>query len=449
MFAFQTDSYLKTLKATVLNCSKWTGEDSARLKTKKSKKKKDFFQVELSDTVLFAEGGGQPSDVGTIGRAACSFIKRSPDGKILHKTDKPFNSGDEVEIKVDWTKRFDHMQQHSGQHLISAIAMKKFGYKTDSWWLSEYPSPSYIELLNNKSGASLSEQELAPLENEINEIIADARPMNCHILYNEKEVNTFAQGNPMFKPKELPEGSGPVRVIEIEGVEFNSCCGTHLSKTSELQSVKFTSISGGKGTTKLFFLAGSRVLHALDASLRRDEQLKGLLTCQPSEFEKNVTKLKETQKELMSANRMYQKLLVKSTAAEILSVPGTFYQHYDDLDSGFLANVGYEVTAEDPDKLLVFTFGPRKSAKFLIFGPEKILSKGKKEFTTIVEGRGGGKGNKMQGNLKNVKAVPEAIEKAFGSAPAKANSSKSGDSKPLQVEENADIHRWHPLNTFS
>ena len=68
-----------------------------------------------------------------------------------------------------------------------------------------------------------------------------------------------------------------------------------------------------------------------------------------------------------------------------------FFHHFEVFF--LLRNVGYEVTAEDPDKLLIFTFGPRKSAKFLIFGPEKILSKGKKEFTTIVEGRGGGKGN--------------------------------------------------------
>merc|ERR1719361_1596100 len=100
--------------------------------------------------------------------------------------------------------------------------------------MSEYPWPSYIELLPNpETKQSLVSEQLPELEDALNLRISEGLPVNCHILYNEQELQVFQKENPLFKQKSLPENAGPLRVVEIEGVEFNSCCGTHVSNLSQ------------------------------------------------------------------------------------------------------------------------------------------------------------------------------------------------------------------------
>ena len=116
MFACQRNSYVKELRSVVLSCRKVA----------------EKYHVVLDDTVLFPEGGGQPDDRGRIGDVEVEQVYR--DGsKAVHVVSKPLNENESYSCSIDWNRRFDHMQQHSGQHLLSAIADLKYGYKTTSW----------------------------------------------------------------------------------------------------------------------------------------------------------------------------------------------------------------------------------------------------------------------------------------------------------------------------
>ena len=116
MFACQRNPYLRELKSVIISC----------------KKVADKYHVLLDDTVLFPEGGGQPDDRGKIGDVNVERVFRQGN-QAIHVLSDPVREEESYDCKIDWERRFDHMQQHSGQHLLSAIAHQKYGFKTTSW----------------------------------------------------------------------------------------------------------------------------------------------------------------------------------------------------------------------------------------------------------------------------------------------------------------------------
>ena len=154
LVACQRDSMLRTLVTTVVACEQKPKADAAGAKKKKkgsAEKQVDLWLVQLEDTVLFPEGGGQPADTGTLAITGAdsapvrvSHVYRTPDGVVLHEVSSPIAVGASVMVTLDWERRFDHMQCHSAQHLISALALRsgsispgrpEHKIKTHSWEL--------------------------------------------------------------------------------------------------------------------------------------------------------------------------------------------------------------------------------------------------------------------------------------------------------------------------
>lgn len=229
---------------------------------------------------MFPEGGGQPNDRGNVilktadgqqkfdvvnvirkGSSAVHFIENAGN-------DFDLKVGDEVVQHVDWVRRHDHMQQHSGQHLISALFEKEFNYNTRAWWLGG--ESSYIEI----EGKNITDEEMQKIERQCNDFIAQALPVNVQIYETADcagdEVSRASRGLPV-------DLSGPIRVINIEGVDSNMCCGTHVTNLAQLQMVKLMNIEKTKGKTFVHFLVGNRVLKKLESSFQREIQFNLLL----------------------------------------------------------------------------------------------------------------------------------------------------------------------------
>lgn len=170
---------------------------------------------------MFPEGGGQPTDHGSIFVKSdegekeikvLSVVRKGPEA--LHEIDisnaADLSVGDQVLQILDWERRFDHMQQHSGQHLISALFEKEYKYNTKAWWLGT--DSSYIEI----DGKSITEEEMKRIEQMSNSLIAQALPVNVQIYETPEcagdEVTRASRGLPI-------DLSGPIRVINIEGVD--------------------------------------------------------------------------------------------------------------------------------------------------------------------------------------------------------------------------------------
>jgi misacylated tRNA(Ala) deacylase len=352
-FACQRDSYAKELITSVKSCQ------SAKIDGKQ-----DGYEVLLEDTVLFPEGGGQPDDRGTIDGVAVERVLRRG-GEAVHYTLEPIEIGKTVKVEVDWKRRFDHMQQHTGQHLVTAIADNKYGYKTASWCLG--PHKSFIELDCSK----MSQKEIDDVEVSVNELIRAQTPVIPHVLQ---------VGSPELeevRSRGLPDDHvGPVRVIEIQGIDSNMCCGTHLSNLSHLQSIKLLHTESKRGHVLLYFVAGQRVLDYLNRSVSVERSLSKLLSCGPEDHVECVERLQKTQKLSAKVNRGYlreiaQLLVYKHLHSESRDPVACI--HRDDGDIEFMNVIANELTPQGI--ICLITAGPEKGAgQFLLAGSEEITS---------------------------------------------------------------------------
>lgn len=184
--------------------------------------------------------------------------------------DTPIIVGDEIIQLVDWERRLDNMQQHSGQHLISALFEKHYNFDTKAWWLGT--DDSYIEL----DCKNLTEEAVRHVELIANSCIKEALPVTLKI-YTSSEDPTIGE-EVTRASKGLPiDQSGPIRVINIQGVDSNMCCGTHVTNLSQLQMVKLLNIEKAKSKILLHFLVADRILKRFETFFQRELQMNLLL----------------------------------------------------------------------------------------------------------------------------------------------------------------------------
>ncbi len=178
----------------------------------------------LEDTVLYPEGGGQPCDRGTANGIEVLEV-RTHAGEIRHRLAAPLAEGP-VALVLDWVRRFDHMQQHTGQHLLTALAQDRFGWATTAFHLGEEVCD--VEL----AVPTLTPGDRARLEEAIAQEIRAARPIRA------RRVDAEGYARETVRSRGLPEGHlGDIRLVEIEGLDLNTCGGTHLQHTGELEAL--------------------------------------------------------------------------------------------------------------------------------------------------------------------------------------------------------------------
>ncbi|XP_004410641.1 PREDICTED: alanyl-tRNA editing protein Aarsd1 isoform 1 [Odobenus rosmarus divergens] len=370
---------------TVVSCR------PAELQTEGSNGKKDVlsgFHVVLEDTLLFPEGGGQPDDHGTINDISVLRVTRRG-AQADHFTQTPLAPGTKVQVRVDWERRFDHMQQHSGQHLITAVADQLFGWKTTSWELGRVRS--VIEL----DSPSVTAEQVAAIEQSVNEKIRARLPVNVRELsLDDPEVE-------QVRGRGLPDDHvGPVRVVTIESVDANMCCGTHVSNLSDLQVIKILGIEKGKkNKTNLAFLAGNRVLKWMERSHGSEKALTTLLKCGAEDHVEAVKKLQNSTKLLQKNNLNLLRDLAVHVAHSLRSSPdwgGVVTLHRKEGDSEFMNIIVNEIGSEET--LLFLTVGDEKGAGlFLLAGPTEAVETLGPRVAEVLEGKGAGKKGRFQG----------------------------------------------------
>jgi len=232
------DSFLTEFDAQVIRCHP-AGEQ---------------FRVVLDRTVFYPTSGGQPFDTGRLGDAAVVDVAEAESGDIVHTTDRAVPAGS-VHGVVDWPRRFDHMQQHTGQHLLSAIFVSLFGYPTVGFHLGREISAIDLE------APGISAVQLAAAEQRVNEIIFEDRPV--HVRFGTREE--FAAAGVR---KEV-QREGPLRAIEIEGIELQPCGGTHVARTGQIGLMLLRKCEKQKGNWRVEFVCGGRAL----AAAREDRRL--------------------------------------------------------------------------------------------------------------------------------------------------------------------------------
>ena len=212
--------------------------------------------VILDRTVFFPEGGGQPCDLGTLG--GVPVLKVMEEGLAIVHTVQGHPSlaaGDTISMSIDAARRRDHSQQHSGQHLLSAVLERKFGIHTVGFHLGA----TYCTI--DVTCAGMDSTMIADIESTAETFIVEDHPFSIHICPPE---------NPEAFPirKNLPSGEAIIRIVEIAEYDWVACCGTHVASAGELRVLKILLTEKYKGNTRIYFVAGDRAIRLLTAHYR-------------------------------------------------------------------------------------------------------------------------------------------------------------------------------------
>src|SRR5215467_6725228 len=232
--------------------------------------------VLLDQTHLYPTSGGQPNDLGKLGEANVLDVRDLENDDILHVVDRPVPTGI-VDGCIDWPRRFDHMQQHTGQHLLSAVFQERFGLPTVSFHLGE--SASTIDLRGPQPSAQILE--------------GAARAANA-IVFEDREISvrygTAEQFARMGVRKQV-ERTGTLRAIEIAGIDFQPCGGTHVRRTGQIGTILLRGCSKIRQDWRVEFLCG----HRAEAAARKDADLiarvSAELKCATADLEAAVDRL--------------------------------------------------------------------------------------------------------------------------------------------------------------
>ncbi len=355
----------------------------------------------LADTICYPEGGGQPADRGRLGGVEIVDVQRV-EGEIRHYLSAPIATGPET-VQLDWERRFDHMQQHTGQHLLTAVAQDRFAWPTTAFHLGD--AVCDIEL----DAGALGEGRLDALEDAVNAEIRAARPVAARRVSQEDYAKLSV------RTRGLPAGhSGDVRLVEIVGVDRNTCGGTHLRSTAEIGSLKLLGTEPMRGGARLFFIAGGRVLGRLGRHERRNAELRVLLGAPDSELvEVARAKLEELRQQEKRLRALGEELAA-ATATALAAGAGTLVEaHFDGHDLPFLQRLGRGLVAASPAKVALLTASAGADACFVLVAGESTaldVQAAGRRIATALGGRGGGSARLFQGKAASLSGRAAAID---------------------------------------
>ncbi len=257
------------------------------------------YLVRLNRTAFYPEGGGQPADTGTLGEALVCDVRERPEG-IVHITDRPIPEKTLVTGILDWERRFSHMQNHSGEHLLSGVVHKHFGYDNIGFHMGK------DEVTVDFNG-TLTMEQLEEVEAEVNELIWQNIPV-LETYPSKEELDALDYRS----KKEL---SGQVRIIEFPGADVCACCGTHVMTAGEIGILKVTGLARYKGGVRVSLLCGREALLDYRRKLKAVQNISVLLSAKPDSVSDAVSKLKEDGiRKDGDLNRLTRELLVRKAA---------------------------------------------------------------------------------------------------------------------------------------
>ena len=261
----------------------------------------DGHAVVLDRTCFYATSGGQPYDVGTLNSTEVRDV-RFQDDHLIHVVATPIESS-AVQGRIDWDRRFNHMQQHTGQHILSAAFFQLFQAETSSFHLGE----EYCSIELNKP--SLNRDQVRKAEELANKIIFGAKPIQSFFIDPEK-----ARDYPLRKKSDLQES---LRIVQIGDFDLSPCSGTHVQNSGEVGAVFITGTEKLSQTIKVSFLCGQRVLTQYHKDLDILKSLSKSLTTSPELLVESISKLQEQSKELRRELTQLKEGAWKQEAAQL------------------------------------------------------------------------------------------------------------------------------------
>ena len=380
---FYEDSHMREFEARVLSCQ--------------ACEKGGGFWTVLDQTCFFPEGGGQYADTGYLGEIKVVDAQER-DGVVYHRTEEALEPGEAVRGRIDWEERFEKMQQHTGEHIVSGLVHSRFGYNNVGFHLgSDYCTMDF--------DGPISPEELREIEWEANRAVA--LDLEVIVQYPSKEE----LGHMEYRSK--IEIEGQVRIVSVPGYDVCACCAPHVDRTGEIGLIKLVNRMNYKGGERITMLCGFRALRDYDSKLTAAREIGALLCEKEDQIAGAVRRQKEElEKQKYENGRLMHQLLV--FRAKEIPVEGSMTAVFTD-----------DIRGDAPRELMnlllergaficgVFAAAGDGGWRYVIGSRQADVRPLGKALNSRFEGRGGGKPGMVQGTLTGSEADIRAAAEGF------------------------------------
>jgi alanyl-tRNA synthetase len=360
-------------------------------------------EVVLDTTAFYPTSGGQPHDLGAMaGTLVQEVIER--DDEVVHCLEGSF-AGDQVRCEIDWARRFDHMQQHTGQHVLSQAFVRAAKRNT----IGFHMGADYVTIDLDAEG--ISPQQISAAEHLANEIIYENRPIAVRIV-PEAEV-------PALGLRKESQRIGPLRVVSVEDFDVSACGGTHVRRTGEIGSIVIRKVERVNRQARVEFVCGRRSVISGQRDLETlsmvARQLSVGLNEVPSRVEKQLQESRELRKTLQAKNRMLASLLAKEVYAQVPEQQGIriVKQLFEDEEMEFLKLLAQALVSQGNCVVLLGSGSPQAA---LLFAQSDNLPGDLRQVLPaccqLIGGKGGGTRTLVQAGGKNTGQLQQALDLA-------------------------------------
>ena len=372
---YYSDPFLQEFTATVLSCE----QDKAGWK------------VVLDRTAFYPEGGGQPADTGILGDAKVIDV-REKEGVIVHTCDKALNVGDTATGRIDWARRFDHMQQHSGEHIVSGIICARYGCDNVGFHLGK-------DIVTIDFNHDISPEDLPAIEAQANAFIWSDTPIDIRFL----EGDALRQAEYRSK-KFIP---GLVRLVAFPGADCCACCGTHVLRAGQVGLVKLLSCQKFREGVRMELLCGKRAFDYLSGTWEQNLAVSRALSAKPLQTHAAVERLKGELESVKLRAATLETADFARKGAEYAG-KGDVVLFEGDMSADSVRRLCDAVLDTCGGRCAVFA-GEDGNFKYAVGIRDGDIRPLVKELNGALNGRGGGKPNFAQGSV----AAKEADIQAF------------------------------------
>ena len=380
---YYDSAYIKEFEAQVLSCQEG----------------KKGWEITLSATAFYPEGGGQPADTGLLGNVRVTDVHEK-DGQVVHYTDGPLPVGEMVRGVIDWDRRFQHMQEHSGEHLVSGLIHQRFGYDNVGFHMGT------DEVTIDFNGV-LEWGDLMAIEEKANGMIWENLEISA--VYPEKDELDAME----YRSKK--ELTGAVRIVSIPGGDVCACCGTHVERTGEIGLVKFLSMIHYKGGVRISLLCGKRAVEDYERKRDQVQKISVLLSARPGEISRAVEKLKDEEAKLQEKLVAAYDKLIASEVRDIKEGDGDIFILEPDFEAIQLRHLVNRLLEEKKGRTVLALGGAAEGSFLYVLGSrDGDMRRLSRELNGLLNGRGGGSAQMAQGTFFATKDQLQAILKERG-----------------------------------
>lgn len=372
--------------------------------------------VKLDRTAFYPTSGGQPFDTGTISTQSKSGVALEADvedvyedkqGEVWHRLNKVLPPGAEVRCIIDAERRRDHMQQHTGQHLLSAAFVQLFNAKTVSFHLGEQISTIDLDI------QSISHNDLLRVEGLANEIISEDRQIAIRYASREQAQSMGV--------RKLPEREGEIRLIDIHDFDLNACGGTHARSTGQIGGLLLRRTEKVRQGVRVEFVCGLRAVRTARQDFELLGEASGLYPCAPADLPTNISKQREEFRLVQKREARILEELAELKAAQLLrdtppdNAGGKLVvQIVPDRDAGFVKLLAQRLTRDNQN--VIALLAGRNSSAAVVFACSSNLNFDLgnllRELVTAAGGRGGGGKDFAEGGIPDAAKLQSLLDEA-------------------------------------